>query len=349
MPWNPIGTGDRYGNPSEVLAHSNEGTTIYVKSRPKQWALNNVPCECTFEHWIRLNGNAVEVENRLTNARSDTTQYPAFDQELPAIYTIGKLHRLVTYSGTNPYSGEPVTRLEPLLEGSFFQATEQWAALVNDAGWGLGVYSPEIQRFYGKFFGERGVGATSDFSTGYMAVNTPEILDHEIVFSYEYALVLGTVNEIRQYAFAQRRETSHIVYDFERSRDHWWYVNASGSWPRAGTIRLDLGRSDPYIVGPETLWSSVDVPKLFIRIAYYTATATATTAELFWRGPGQQFSGARSIRFRIIANGEFHTYELDLASVPSYAGAITQLRFDPAAGGDPGTSADVDYISVTPL
>ena len=86
-PWNPIGCGDAYGNRAKTLDHMNDGKSIYVKTLPMQFALNNVPCECTFETWIQLVGNAARVKNRLNNHRADRTQYPATGQELPAVYT----------------------------------------------------------------------------------------------------------------------------------------------------------------------------------------------------------------------------------------------------------------------
>ena len=90
-PWNPIQTGDCFGHPSLVLAHTNTGRLLYVKCRPMQWALHNVPGECTFESWITLHGGVVTVSNRLINLRTDTAeQFAARDQELPAVYTIDR-------------------------------------------------------------------------------------------------------------------------------------------------------------------------------------------------------------------------------------------------------------------
>jgi len=79
--------GDAYGNRSTLVSASNSGTQLYVKSRPKQWALQNVDAECTMEQWITLSGSVATVRNRLTNARADTTQHAARTQELPAVYT----------------------------------------------------------------------------------------------------------------------------------------------------------------------------------------------------------------------------------------------------------------------
>src|SRR5262249_8125594 len=79
-PWNPVSAGDVYGSPSKVLEKKNDGKTLYVKSIPMQWALRNVPGDCTFETWLTLEGRTVRVRNRLTNERKDVKQYPAMDQ-----------------------------------------------------------------------------------------------------------------------------------------------------------------------------------------------------------------------------------------------------------------------------
>lgn len=109
--WNPVSAGDVYGTASKNMETTNDGKTLYAKSIPMQWALNNVPAECTFETWITLDTRTVQVRNRLTNHRIDKTCYPAMDQELPAIYTIGKLHRLMTYAGDSPFADNPLTEI----------------------------------------------------------------------------------------------------------------------------------------------------------------------------------------------------------------------------------------------
>jgi hypothetical protein len=96
-PWNPVSAGDVYGHASTVREKRNDGKTLYVQTAPRQWALDGVAADCTFETWITLDDRAARVRNRLTNHRHDRKQYPAMDQEVPAVYTIGKLHRLFTY------------------------------------------------------------------------------------------------------------------------------------------------------------------------------------------------------------------------------------------------------------
>ena len=75
--WNPVQAGDHFRNPSKVIAHKNDGKSIYIKSIPMQYALDNVPAECTFECWISLKGNSAEVRSQMVVNRPDKTQYPA--------------------------------------------------------------------------------------------------------------------------------------------------------------------------------------------------------------------------------------------------------------------------------
>src|SRR5579871_5558510 len=59
--WNPVSAGDVYGTASKIVETKNDGRTLYVKSIPLQWALNNVPADCTFETWMTLDGHTVQV------------------------------------------------------------------------------------------------------------------------------------------------------------------------------------------------------------------------------------------------------------------------------------------------
>ena len=159
--WNPIQSGDVYGNGAKVLEHRNDGRTLYVKCVPMHWPLENVPGECTYECWIRLEGNTAEVRCRFQNARSDKTQYPARCQELPAVYTNGPLYRLMTYRGDKPFTADALTELPPKFPWQRWLATENWAALVRSDNWGLGIWNPDAYAFSGGFAGKPAPAAST--------------------------------------------------------------------------------------------------------------------------------------------------------------------------------------------
>jgi hypothetical protein len=349
-PWNPVSAGDVYGNPSKLLEMTNDGKTLHVKAIPMQWALKNVPGDCTFETWITLEGRTVRVRNRLTNERKDPTPYPAMEQELPAVYTTGKLHRLVTYTGDEPFTQAPLREIpkrpakDHRPQWTTFFATEHWAALVNDDDWGLGIIHPGVVRFLGGFSGRPNTGGPDDAPTGYVAPVRQEILDHDIVYDYQYTLVLASLTNIRKEAYRQRPRSGVPDYRFTKDRQHWWLVNAGDTGcPAKGCWRLEVEKDDPQLIGPEGCWDAREAPCLLVRAAYRTRN---TTAELFWETtdkPG--FRPGQSVRFTIAPDGEFRTYEVDLSACPTYRGKVRRLRFDPVEAGRAGDTVDVEFIS----
>ena len=228
--WNPIQSGDSFGNRARILEHKNTGSEIYVKCIPMQWPLDNEPGECTFETRYRLDGRSVIIESRLNNARSDTTQYPARHQELPAVYTNGVWYKLVSYIGSKPYSGDDVTVIIDRYDGKgwpwiSYVPTESWAALVDDDNYGLGVYNQSTNMFIGGFAGEKGAGGEKDSPCGYISPLHTEILDHNIKYSYVYRLIVGTVDDIRSEVYSVSPKTAQTRFDFAETRDHWSYTN----------------------------------------------------------------------------------------------------------------------------
>jgi hypothetical protein len=362
--WNPIQVGDDYGNPSRVLDHRNDGRELYVKCVPMQWPLDDVPGECTFECWATVDGPAVRVRCRLTMARADATQWPARTQELPAVYSNGRWHRLFTYAGDRPFENDAVVRVEhpftPASPWAHWQATERWAALVDDADRGLGVWSPGCVRFSGGFAGKPGAGGPADASTGYLAPNRDEVLDHNLVHEYEYALVVGNLKEIRRWVYAQpdrpagttrpatatrpaiasrpadAARLARPTWRFDRDRQGWHYRNATDAgWPIRGVLDVDLSGRNPQIVGPATTWRAADAPRLVLDAAY--KGAGVTRAAVYWATAADAgFSAKRVAVFDVKGDGVARAYEADLAKADGYQGLITQLRIDPLGAGRPG-------------
>jgi hypothetical protein len=342
--WNPIGSGDVYGNPARVVEHTNDGKLLYVKTIPMQWALKNLPGECTFESWITLDGHGARVRNRLVNHRSDHTQYPAQGQELPAVYTVGKLHRLFSYTGARPFEDQPLTQIRNAgPPWSNWKATENWAALVNDHGWGVGVIHPGVYSFIGGFYGKPNVGGPRDDSTGYIAPTRSEILDHNIVYEYRYQLVLGSIEEIRARALADRIRDTRPDYHFTRDRQHWVYHDASDTGlPMTEGWRIKLGAKSASLTGPEQWWRAEDASKLYIRVA--TRTHHRKIAVL-WSIPDTSYSDDRRAEFAIQPDGQLHAYEVNLAASPKYRGTITGLRLD--LGGAESKDDEVRIESIS--
>jgi len=354
--WNPIQSGDCYGHRSQVIDHRNDGREIYVKCIPMHWPLENQPGQCTFECWYRLEGRTVQVRSRLNNARSDTKQYAARGQELPAVYTNGPYHKLMTYTGDKPYADERLAEIPKQkhppggIRWAHWTATENWAALVNDQDWGLGIWHPGVYSFIGGFAGGRpGQGGPKDGPCGYIAPLHREILDHNIQYEYRYVLMLDTLSHIRRYVYEHADKPSPPRYLFATDRQHWTYRRAhDAGWPIRDCLRVVADGRNVQLQSPPEFWPALPQHRATIVAAVKcTDGRSKVTATLFWKTANDDsFSAEKSISRELIADGRKRTYTLDLGTTAGYRDIITRLRFDPIANSQPGDKIDLYSLTV---
>ena len=341
--WNPIQAGDVYLNRPRLLEVQRERDSLSIRSVPMQWALDGVPGECVFETRVRLDANRVHLRVRLENGREDRTRYPAQHQELPAVYTIGRLHRLFTYTGDRPFEGEPLTEIEnagPPWE--YWTSTERWSALVDDEGFGLGVFSPSALLTVGGFHGPKGQGGPRDGSTGYLAPLHTEVLDHDIVYEASATLIVGDLErDIR--AFAKKHRPDPLPdLDFSRDRAHCVpFRMEDEAPPYEGSWRLTLDQDDPHLVCAPMHFEARRARKLYLRAAYSTK---GREGELYFAPPGGEFSPERRVTFRVKPDGRMRTYEIDLSKHPLYTGTIGHLRLDPVLEQAGGGTVALEFL-----
>jgi hypothetical protein len=338
-PWNPIGCGDVYYNTSTVEELTNDGDTLYVRSVPKQWALNNVDGECTFEKWITLEDNVAVLRCRLSNSRSDTTFYAARDQELPAVYTNTAFRYLYSYTGDAPFTGDTISYV-PNPSGNAppwasFRISENWAALVDGNDWGLGVYHPGVYRCNGGFCDT----PVSAADCGHISPVQKEHIDHNVIYEYRVYLIVDDLDGIRNWVY-QHHDDPLPDYDFSSDRQGWYVLNTDDAgFPWPGYWRVNLDAADPCLVGPWGLWDAADAPTIYIHARY--DVTSASPARVFF----SPFGPDDTVTFDIIADGQYHTYAVDLTSNPNYSGMIERIRFDPVANGSPGDVVEIASIS----
>jgi hypothetical protein len=348
FPWNPIQTGDAYRNGSQVVDVRISGNSLYVKTIPMLWPMNNDPGECTMETWITLSKTspAFTYKARLTNQRSDKTQYKGGAQEVPAVYVNGPYHHLMMYTGDKPFTGGALRELRndhredwPWVNSL---PTEGWAALVNDAGTGIGVIVPSPIEFHGGFSGKRGIGGETDGSTGYMSPIASEVLDHNVVFDYRADFVVGNVSEIR--AAAERHRPRGLPsWDFSERRSGWIYDSGTDAgFPLKG--RGLGGTPEPgletlRILGPYAIWQASAAKRVRLQIS----AKAAGSVRMFWRGlppadastkpslwsawRGTWFDNERSVSAMFPA-GKKRWVDIDLSGNVNYKGAICGLGLD---------------------
>lgn len=347
--WNPIQAGDCYRNGSKVIEHRNDGKTIYVRCIPMQWPLKNVAGDCEFECWFRLESNRVHARCRLTNKRADKTQYGARNQELPAVYTNGSWYKLVSYQGDKPFTGADTKVLVDKGDGKGwpwrnFYSPEHWVALLDVDNKGLGLYLPGACGFTGGFAGgdrNKGHGGPQSGQTGYMSVTIPEILDHDIVYTYEYTLIVGSLKEIRDYVYACEKDRSPGKWVFKDDRQHWTYENVTDEgWPIKDALRVKLGPGNAFLVGPKTFWGAEEFSTLVLRASFTTEAQKAHVLlqpyDALADGDWAQWGDERSRRpqpaepivydVAVKGDGEVRNIEVDLTGNEKYVGGMTQIR-----------------------
>lgn len=340
--WNPVQVGDVHNNPAQVIGYQQfDSTRLYVKTIPLVWPLLNEPAECVMEHWLELRGNVVHVRSRTQINRRDTTQYEARTQEAPCVYLNGPFSQIMTYSGSQPFTGAAITDASTEKDMVTRHATENWTALLNKEGRGVGLHVPNQYRFVTGFFGKSNAGTEYDSPTAYEAATPLIVLDHNGVYEFEYNLILGTVADIRAFVYAQPRPEMTPNFRFTNDRLGWHYYNTIDTgWPIRNELSVRWGRVDFTkgtfgVKSPRVFWQANTIPKLYLQAAF---TTTATTARLNWQKPGDpDFIGTpdRIIDFPIIGDGQMRTYEINLAGRSGWDGVIQQIQFE----GTPGQVA----------
>lgn len=345
--WNPIQTGDCYLNPSKVLEHKNNGKEIYIKCIPMQWPLENVPGECVFESWTTLDGPSIHMRYRCTNQRQDKTQYRPCPQELPAVYTISKLWRLMSYTGDKPFTQDKLTHVindwRKPWPWTRFIATEGWAALVDDNDWGLGVFKQDGGEFHGGIYGDERSDEPKHSSTAYVAPIHVENFDYNIVYEHRTEFVVGKLAEIRE-RFNQMATRTPPAWRFTHDRQHWTLRDATDQgFPLNGEWRLKFGEKKPRLESGIRCWKADAAPALELKAA--CKGPEPLMIRLFWkRLDDDNFDSQKSLKLKLNADGEFHTYHLELRSSPGYRGLITGLAIEPVTQPTPGEEMALQSI-----
>jgi hypothetical protein len=350
--WNPIQAGDSYDHPSKIVAFTKYDNLLYVKTIPKQWHLNNYDGEATIEHWIRLVDNVVKVHARVTVLRPDKKQYDARDQEFPCLYLNANYKRSWKYSGTAPFTTADKQLKTAPFDMVNVRASEPWVALTRDDDFGVGLYTPKNNFFREAFFGNAFSESETSSNTAYIAATPFAQLDYNGTTDFDYELIVGNVNDIRSYVYAQPRPDKGPNFRFTDSRLGWHLVEvADGGYPINNSIDIRLnGIGSQQLKSPAVFWHGRDNPKVYIRAAFNLKGGD--TYRLHWQNQeDSDFLGmAERIKdFKVINDGQFRTYEIDLRNTPWMNASVRQVMFRPAWDG-PALSGSfkLEWFSTSP-
>lgn len=354
-PWNPITAGDAYGNRATPMYSNNTSTGMYVRIQPLLWDMWGERCECQFETWINLEGRRVRVHNKLTTFRSDNRwNVVSRDQELPAAYPIANLGRVVSYTGNRPFTGAATSQIPKSSTWIWSRWTtpEHWGACVDASNFGVGVYTPGRTTFLGGLHGSAS-GTTTSSNTCYLAPVETLPLDKTSTVDYDYWLVVGTIDQIRQEVYELNQWTHTPLDGFRSGNAQVWNFNAYndfGGWssndstsPRSVSNGAFIGTatgSDPFLISAWLQKPGRD-KKVVVRLRNGT---DSRSARLFFKtATDGLWNMAKSKSVAISPKSDFRAYTFNMSDVPAWTGTITRLRLDPVYTKGPFA---VDWIRI---
>lgn len=198
-PWryNPVQGGSWKGVPATVLEKKEGKDSLYVKTRPRQWADGKDVDDVTFEQWLTIEGGLARLKYRMTF--TGTTEHKPTHQELPAIFVMPRYDTLVfCEKGLPAWTGAPLVRRQPGppdAKDAIVRFSEPWAAWVDAEGNGLGVYFPHAD--FATTYRVRNPGEDAIANCSYIAPLQTFALKPGLVFEYEAVLAIGTVEQVR--------------------------------------------------------------------------------------------------------------------------------------------------------
>jgi len=219
--------------------------------------------------------------------------------------------------------------------------------MVDSSNFGFGVHNPDSV-FTGGGYASSGnpcTGGPTDNNTAYISPQHIEVLDYNIVYEYDFNLIVGTLTSIRNWAYTHRSD-HRPDYHFGNNRQHWFSTNGDAGVP-SGFLRENLNGPDPYLIGPNTAFAASACPQIYFAARYVMTSPPAdASAQLFWETNNSgDFSETRSQTVTVIPDGRWRIYSFNLGANAAWSGLISWLRLDPIQSGGAGDYVDIAGIS----
>jgi hypothetical protein len=294
------------------------------------WPLNNVPGECIYETWTTLDGPRVLMRFRFINNRPDTTWYPARYQELPAIYTISQLSRVMSYTGDKPFTLAPLTHIKNDYQQPWpwtrSRCSEHWAAMVDEKDWGLGIFNQECVLFDGGLFMNGGSVDPLHASTTYLAPVMPEIIDHNITFTYQVTLMIGQLAEMRQH-FNRLADRSLPDWQFKHHRQHWVLEHAQDlGFPLNDQWTIHTTQQSARLLSQLRCWQAEQAPIVELAVSWLGPDGDLGLRWITWENTTWQ--PQHVVRVPVTGDGKRRTIRVPLHQHADYQGLIVGLAID---------------------
>ncbi len=242
-----------------------------------------------------------------------------------------------------------------------YSNTETWCAWTNRyANYGIGLFVPGTDVFLAGRHAYNGSKDSLNGATNYVApLCTMKIVSYEPI-EYSYMMTTGSVEKIRN-TFKENKdfttnESLHKYYISDRIEDegaavsmqNLQFADQASTLKLAPTSNTVISFSDSELAAMFTIAAASDPhvtidytksdPTLkaedykTIKITYMIPTTNSRnsyTAELFLStGTSMGAEGGKSVRTQIVADGEYHTAEVNVSGLNFWSGKVNAIRFD---------------------
>ncbi len=219
--YNPVQGGDRGNNKSKLVDARVSEHEVYVKCRPRDWGHDGGTTYSYMENWYRLDGDYLIVDNRFVDFSG--WSHPVAGQEVPAFYTVSYLNNYYWYDGDKPWTDDTLSVKSDLpfwpddwpyctfrpKEGN----TELWSAFVDDNGYGLGLYTPNVTRTVAGRHMYDGSKDPAAASCNYIAPLKILRLKCFKPVTYSYLITAGQLDDIRARFKTRKDEITNSAWN----------------------------------------------------------------------------------------------------------------------------------------
>ncbi len=160
--------------------------------------------------------------------------------------------------------------------------------------------------------------------------------DRTFFLQYDNGKVIDRTDLLQSIQTRRRcvnKSSQPIVWNFEKESEGWEAWNDISEWQiQEGQLIFQSTGKDPFIASPVLEIAPRNLGPIEIRMAVRSAQAIQH-GEVYWQTSDMaDFSPDLKVAFPITADGEWHTYTLDLPldKVAMNAPPLVRLRFDPA-------------------
>lgn len=380
--WDPIQTGD-FDTPSVVTQYKKiDNNNIYFRTIPRHWGYRNSPAECYVDTWVKIDGRKIEQTNILTNHRTDQFDNLNRGQDWAGGFINARWFRAKVYWGNQPFTNQPLTDFDmgeniPNITETGNQYgvksmvnTERWIYAYNadyPSRIGLGLWSKTPRFSTSMVANANGVYKVDEGVYGGPCVTIGNHLDAEqmernIVYRWDYAFVLGSVDDIRSYAYDRKDDLLGPSWDFSVGKQHWWSSPFSGGaftaqeqteYPHPGVWRIRYDTKYANIISPDTALLASNYTRFEITMAITGSHTQAGINFTKRRNNGYRFNqngyvAVDDVRYtwNYIPDGQMRTYVLDLPSNPDWGGVIGKIYIDMNGGPEAGRYLELKSINL---